>query len=978
MRRLTPSSSPCTSRYHSQKQRQDDENADLGPKWGDAELGTFFRCFVENRGDFNSIADSLKGRTVGMCIALFETNKAYLSLQHEHPYETAIQTFVSNVHEREGQRLQQPCGTVETQGEGNGVVTRENGHPDQNGVEPHRRLGEAEGEGAPAAKRSRRDQDKDEVAGNGVLLGPPAALIIPPTSSTEGEETISGNIEMGDGNGTTVDGRIRGLPRPVAIKVPVSAGKAVGRRTHRTPTKRQQRGTDVDAIETAVAVLASGGDRKQQAKGRAAAQHATPRKSSANGGPASASKNSKRSVDRKMKGGGGDDTVNGDESDEKASSQRKRKRKLFPKDDGDDFFASLNVLCDATFMIEQGDHEETTTGTVAQKKKGGGTRGADAAAPGKAKAAGRQRSKKKPKDSASTGAKKEGTATGAASARDKKSRTSANSSGKGGMMSLADKIGQPMHWRGSGMREAVRGTRRRKPTFNPLGYIGRCSSVLADKVEKERKRDWRPYPYFTQQKKLMHCLSPGLRRWCSYEWFYSAIDQPWFFNKTDPFPCHVVQTELGRTRLTRTEWSMVRKAMGKPRRLSKAFLNQERDSLERHRQVSREHFKIKKSQHQQLAALVPDNSPMPLTVGQKVLARHPKMLRQIADGSILTSQVGGQRFRVQFNQKDLGAEIVEDIDIMPIPDDAQPQFEADTQASLMASMTTNPYVFGGVAAIDPNENALRMMAIMEGMQHGEAAGVMGGIGYEPGPVMMPSADPGIEDQMSLLYKLSQELDTKENLVQRLAKMNTDAEKGMLEKSQNGTFPEAFRIQYATLVAELPRVNREIQETLITMEAKKHQILEALRVNFEIQQSIAVPVLMQTPQEILASSRDRAKTMIECYFNSLRLRDKPGAWKPETDFGDHWDISSPKSARPSVTPMVKELIVSCVAAFIAIQVYAEHSASAEDINVLMDSIHEMLKPRSIANSRFFNVIGGVLNDVAVLLQPTSRLPIIAAG
>ena len=77
-------------------------------------------------------------------------------------------------------------------------------------------------------------------------------------------------------------------------------------------------------------------------------------------------------------------------------------------------------------------------------------------------------------------------------------------------------------------------------------------------------------------------------------------------------------------------------------------------------------------------------------------------------------------------------------------------------------------------------------------------------------------------------------------------------------------------------------------------------------------------------------------------------------------------------------MVRELIVSCVAAFIAIQVYAEHTASAEDIHVLMDSIHEMLKPRAIANSRFFNVIGGVLNDVAVLLQPASRLPFVAVA
>ena len=43
-------------------------------------------------------------------------------------------------------------------------------------------------------------------------------------------------------------------------------------------------------------------------------------------------------------------------------------------------------------------------------------------------------------------------------------------------------------------------------------------------------------------------------------------------------------------RLTRKEWSIVRAAMGKPRRLSRAFLNTERVKLQRYRSVVRKYY----------------------------------------------------------------------------------------------------------------------------------------------------------------------------------------------------------------------------------------------------------------------------------------------------------------------------------------------------------------------------------------------------
>ena len=100
---------------------------------------------------------------------------------------------------------------------------------------------------------------------------------------------------------------------------------------------------------------------------------------------------------------------------------------------------------------------------------------------------------------------------------------------------------------------------------------------------------------------------------------------------------------------------LVGSSLGKPRRLSAKFLEEERRKLVAYRENARQHY-------QELRAGLVDSLPAdlakPLMVGQRVTARHPRSLKfDLADGSILTVDKG--RCRVQFDRPELGVELVQ-------------------------------------------------------------------------------------------------------------------------------------------------------------------------------------------------------------------------------------------------------------------------------------------------------------------------------
>ncbi|MCD7445994.1 hypothetical protein HAX54_024698 [Datura stramonium] len=61
------------------------------------------------------------------------------------------------------------------------------------------------------------------------------------------------------------------------------------------------------------------------------------------------------------------------------------------------------------------------------------------------------------------------------------------------------------------------------------------------------------------KEKISNCLSKHqVRSWCIYEWFYSAIDYPWFAKRE--FVEYLYHVGLGHVpRLTRVEWGVIRR-----------------------------------------------------------------------------------------------------------------------------------------------------------------------------------------------------------------------------------------------------------------------------------------------------------------------------------------------------------------------------------------------------------------------------------
>ncbi|XP_010667784.2 protein ALWAYS EARLY 3 isoform X2 [Beta vulgaris subsp. vulgaris] len=340
------------------------------------------------------------------------------------------------------------------------------------------------------------------------------------------------------------------------------------------------------------------------------------------------------------------------------------------------------------------------------------------------------------------------------------------------------------------------------------------------------------------KERLCSCLSNyRVRRWCVSEWFYSAIDYPWFAKSE--FVEYLYHVGLGHVpRLTRVEWGVIRSSLGKPRRFSEQFLKEEKEKLNYYRESVRSHYtELRMGRREGL----PTDLARPLTVGQRVIAIHPRS-REIHDGSVLT--VDHNRCRVQFDRPELGVEFVEDIDCMPLnPSENMPtsltrhniavdKFH-EALKQFKASERSDDRVKEEIIKFTPSqkvENAdgpsnVAPVFIMSNLSKQTKEGFVSPSSHEKvghGETISPrqalisqqsalSQFQSKEADIRALAELTRALDKKNSLVTELKRMNDDVSEDNSLKDV-----DSFKKQYAAVLVQLNEVLDQVSSALMCL------------------------------------------------------------------------------------------------------------------------------------------------------------------
>uniref|UniRef100_F6HDG1 Uncharacterized protein n=1 Tax=Vitis vinifera TaxID=29760 RepID=F6HDG1_VITVI len=348
----------------------------------------------------------------------------------------------------------------------------------------------------------------------------------------------------------------------------------------------------------------------------------------------------------------------------------------------------------------------------------------------------------------------------------------------------------------------------------------------------------------TLKEKLSNCLSCyRVRRWCAFEWFYSAIDYPWFAKKE--FVEYLDHVGLGHVpRLTRVEWGVIRSSLGKPRRFSEQFLKEEKEKLNQYRDSVRTHYTELRAGTRE--GLPTDLAP-PLSVGQRVVALHPRT-REIHDGKVLT--VDRTWCRVQFERPELGVELVMDIDCMPLnPLENMPAsltkhslavnkfFENVSELKMNGgpkdrkiteygkfSTSENMENVDGPSHLSPStypiNNLLKQTKagstnanFHAKVGSGEAANSQQVANSQS---IILAQNQGKEADVQALSELTRALDKKEAVLCELRRMNDEVSENYKDGDSSLKESDLFKKQYAALLVQLNEVDEQVSSALIRL------------------------------------------------------------------------------------------------------------------------------------------------------------------
>ncbi|XP_076921903.1 protein ALWAYS EARLY 3-like [Bidens hawaiensis] len=498
-------------------------------------------------------------------------------------------------------------------------------------------------------------------------------------------------------------------------------------------------------------------------------------------------------------------------------------------------------------------------------------------------------------------------------------------------------------------------------------------------------------PHCLKDKAFLYLSSPMVRRWSTYEWFYSAIDYPWFAKKE--FVEYLHHVGLGHIpRLTKVEWGVIRSSLGKPRRFSTNFLREEREKLSQYRDSVRKHYTELRNGTRE--GLLTDLA-RPLAVGQRVIAIHPES-RDVHDGSVLT--VDHDKCRIQFDRPDLGVTFVKDIDCMPsnllenMPEALRRENIALYRLSMNPKELKLPHLGPGSLMLPTLSERNPPIAMMNHRLGHNASGATVKAAAENVISQHGTYAPSVsqvqarETDIQALAELTRALDKKEAILTELKFVNNGL---MSHRNSTGVdmkVSESFRKEYAMVLLQLKEASDQVTCALLNMRQQNTYPANPLppwhKPQFNpINPTDNIPLDNQLPSNVIETvnnSRLEAQKLVNIAMQAIsklkvdqdfHLRiatvlESLGVRKNPTEYGSSTIRPCPLLALDSkfkfdsgeTEPAIPfELIVSCVAAYHVIQMCTERQYPPADVVQMIDSAFTKLHPQCFQNMGIFREI-----------------------
>ncbi|KAL7063835.1 hypothetical protein AAHC03_05778 [Spirometra sp. Aus1] len=358
---------------------------------------------------------------------------------------------------------------------------------------------------------------------------------------------------------------------------------------------------------------------------------------------------------------------------------------------------------------------------------------------------------------------------------------------------------------------------------------------------------------------------PKAHKWVFYEWFYSNLDRPLLLSENDFRICLRENFPNIKTRrLTRAHWSLLRRLMGKPRRCSTAFFDEERRSLKEKRDKIRTLQATRSVQLEYLRDLPDDmHVPMPLIIGTRINARVRYPTDGLYPGKVDAIDSLRHCYRVTFDKPALGTRSIPDYEVLSIcPQETIPLSAYKTQHKASRNLFMSParllaqsalqgkrhmhhhklaHAVGGASGDFgvhdcPLCQSLEGQSISGGSMGGSSSvlstplktpsinEMTGGIGAAALSLNDPSSNGGrllLNESdiyggypmkfLVMVTKLSKILEVKKRCVDELQDLNSEAERRISNQSE---ITMEFQHNYLTVIVHLERLNKELNQYLV--------------------------------------------------------------------------------------------------------------------------------------------------------------------